>query len=64
MTQCSCPFQQRNQVLVLSLGQELGSLKQKSHYNSDFEWYNVLVPRQLAPYQSFHVALVVQFLPI
>jgi hypothetical protein len=29
MTQCSCPFRQRNQVLVLSMGQELGSLKQK-----------------------------------
>ena len=45
MTQCSCPFRQWNQVVVLSLGQQLGSIKQKSRYNSDFEWNNVLVPR-------------------
>ncbi|OMG48175.1 hypothetical protein BK140_17945 [Paenibacillus macerans] len=47
MTQCSCPFQQWYNVLVLSKGQELSSLKQKSRYISDFERNNVLVPRYL-----------------
>lgn len=51
MTQCSCPFRQRNQVLVFSLGQELGSLNQKSRYISDFEWNNVFVPRHKVPQQ-------------